>query len=76
MTEDSGITAEELSKCKEANEELKEENAHLREAAGAFGELAERLNTVLRDRRRHLDPDRRATNRSRVDRRRSHSLTS
>ena len=62
--------ADDLSKCLEANDELREENAHLRNAAGAFGELAERLNTILReDRRNHLQPDRRATDRHEGDRR-------
>ena len=70
MDEHMTDPVEELEKCKESNEELKEENQHLRLAAGAFGELAERLNTVLRDdRRQHLKPDRRAVQRCGSDRR-------
>lgn len=70
MEEHTDDPVEELAKCKESNEELREENSHLRQAAGVFGELAERLNTVLReDRRQHLQPDRRAVARAGSDRR-------
>lgn len=48
MSDRTDPESDELSRCQEANEELKEENVHLRDAAGAFGELAERLNAVLR----------------------------
>lgn len=41
-----------LEACREAVERLEEENEHLREAAGAFGQLAERLNQILQDERR------------------------
>jgi hypothetical protein len=37
-----------LAKCEEAVEQLKEENAQLRESAQAFGDLAERLNAKTR----------------------------
>jgi hypothetical protein len=61
---------EELDRCLEVNDALREENSHLREAAGTFGELAERLNTILReDRRDHLVGDRRAVARAEPDRR-------
>jgi len=62
MTDQTEPDSDELSRCREANEELKEENDHLRDAAGAFGELAERLNAVLRADRRQ-EPDRRAQER-------------
>ena len=35
---------QELERCEETVEELKEENAQLRESAQSFGDLAERLN--------------------------------
>ena len=37
-----------LAKCEETVEQLKQENAELRKAAQAFGELAERLNNNRR----------------------------
>jgi predicted RNase H-like nuclease (RuvC/YqgF family) len=44
-TEKDGRNVEnELEQCEEKVEELKEENAQLRESAQAFGDLAERLN--------------------------------
>jgi hypothetical protein len=39
---------EALTKCEEKVEELKEENAQLRNAAETFGDLAERLNAGQR----------------------------
>ena len=39
---------EALTKCEEKVEELKEENAQLRNAAETFGDLAERLNASQR----------------------------
>ena len=39
---------EALAKCEEIVEQLKQENAELRKAAQAFGELAERLNNIRR----------------------------
>jgi len=42
-------TVEQLEQQKE---QLEEENGHLRQAAGAFGQLAERLSTELREQRR------------------------
>lgn len=70
MDEHTPDPMDELAKCQETNEELKEENDHLRQAAGAFGELAERLNSLIReDRRHHLQADRRAVPRYGGDRR-------
>jgi len=70
MGEQSDGTVYELIECQEANQQLKEENAHLREAADAFGGLAERLSAELReDRRRHPPRDRRAIQRHYADRR-------
>jgi hypothetical protein len=71
MTQQSPRGTSDLEQCLEAKEDLREENAQLRDAAAAFGALAERLNQELReDRRRHLQPDRRATRRETGDRRR------
>ncbi len=42
-------TVEQLEQQKE---QLEEENGQLRQAAGAFGQLAERLSTELREQRR------------------------
>jgi predicted RNase H-like nuclease (RuvC/YqgF family) len=39
---------EALTECEQKVEELKEENAQLRNAAETFGDLAERLNTSHR----------------------------
>lgn len=59
-----------LQVCIETVQRLEEENRHLRTAAGAFGQLAERLNQALRDERRsgserrkgqRVNNDRRAT---------------
>ena len=70
MSEHTTDPADELAKCQETNEELKEENDHLRQAAGAFGELAERLNSLIReDRRDRLQGDRRGVPRCSGDRR-------
>jgi predicted RNase H-like nuclease (RuvC/YqgF family) len=54
----------------EETAQLKEENHHLRQAAGAFGQLAERLNRTLREERRRSE-DRRRLARGTPDRRRS-----
>ena len=58
---------EELRECQdtvqhleEEKATLKEENRHLRQAAGVFGQLAERLNVTLRDERRKMEDRRRA----------------
>jgi hypothetical protein len=40
-----------LKECTETVERLAEENDHLRRAAGAFGQLAERLNHALKEER-------------------------
>ena len=45
-----------LAKCEETVEELKEENAELRKASLAFGELAERLNKNRRPDAQGLEP--------------------
>ncbi|HEY1307987.1 MAG TPA: hypothetical protein VGF24_30750 [Vicinamibacterales bacterium] len=45
-----------VEKLEQQKADLEEENRHLRQAAGAFGQLAERLNISLRrERRRTLD---------------------
>ena len=62
---------DELARCEEEVRELKEENQHLRQAADAFGALADRLNSSLREERRKGEPDRRNTVRSQPDRRQS-----
>ena len=59
----SDETKKNLDECQEAVEKLQEvqkeleaENEHLREAADTFGDLAERLNTALKERREPADP--------------------
>jgi hypothetical protein len=59
---------DELQRCRRIIEELQlqkeqleEENRYLRQAAGAFGQLAERLNKSLRRERQQAEPDRAAT---------------
>ena len=59
----SDETKKDLDECMEAVEKLQEvkkeleaENEHLREAADTFGDLAERLNTALKERREPADP--------------------
>jgi hypothetical protein len=66
---------DELETCQKTVEQLeeerallREENHHLRQAAGAFGRLAERLNLTLRDERRKSE-DRRRLHRGTPDRR-------
>jgi hypothetical protein len=56
---------DELERCRQTIEELEqqkeqleEENGYLRQAAGAFGQLAERLNRSLRRERQQGAPDR------------------
>lgn len=63
-----GETDEELEACKENVQRLEEENDQLRQAAGAFGQLAERLSHSLREERR-IGDERRAMNRPSGDRR-------
>ncbi len=41
-----------LAACMETVQRLEEENDQLRKAAGAFGQLAERLNHTLQEERR------------------------
>ncbi len=62
-----GKTNEELEACKENVQRLEEENDQLRQAAGTFGQLAERLSHSLRERR--IGDERRAMNRLSTDRR-------
>lgn len=64
---------DDLQRCQAELRELKDENRHLREAASAFGHLAERLNGQLQAERRRREPDRRADARSSADRRGSTS---
>jgi hypothetical protein len=45
---DDEEAVEALAQCEETVEQLKEENAQLRESAQTFGDLAERLNTKQR----------------------------
>jgi hypothetical protein len=61
---------DELTKCHEEVRALTEENQQLREAASAFGSLAERLNGELRQERRTRETDRRHAPRPTEDRRR------
>jgi hypothetical protein len=58
-----------LTACMETVQRLEEENDQLRKAAGAFGQLAERLNHTLREERRN-GTDRRRGARMAEDRRR------
>jgi hypothetical protein len=58
----------ELELCQENVARLERENEHLRVSAGAFGQLAERLNEALRDERRALG-DRRSAQRATPSRR-------
>jgi len=60
---------EEKTHLVEEKTHLKEENRHLRQAAGAFGQLAERLNVTLREERRRQAEDRRTNQRATPDRR-------
>ncbi len=57
---DGKQTEDALAKCEESVEDLKAENAELRNAAQTFGDLAERLNT-----KQHLGNDKRRAPRRR-----------
>ena len=46
---------ETVEKLQEVKKELEAENEHLREAADTFGDLAERLNTALKEQRESPD---------------------
>ena len=59
-----------IEHLEEEKKQLEEENIHLRQAAGAFGQLAERLNRTLREERRRSE-DRRRVGRGSPDRRRN-----
>ncbi len=43
-----------LERCRETRERLERENRQLRRVADAFGHLAERMNHLVRQRRRDL----------------------
>ena len=60
---------DELARCKAEVRELKEENQQLRQASDAFGALADRLNSSLREERRKGETDRRSAVRSQPNRR-------
>lgn len=60
---------DDLQKCQSELRALKDENRQLREAATAFGHLAERLNGQLQAERRIHEADRRVAPRSSADRR-------
>lgn len=60
---------DDLQKCQSELRVLKDENRQLREAASAFGHLAERLNGQLQAERRTREIDRRTGPRSPADRR-------
>jgi hypothetical protein len=62
--------ADPLAACIETVHRLEEENDQLRKAAGAFGQLAERLNETLQQDRRN-GTDRRLGSRVTDDRRAS-----
>jgi cell division septum initiation protein DivIVA len=47
---------EAVEKLQEVKKELEAENEHLREAADTFGDLAERLNNALKERRGSAEP--------------------
>ena len=51
MDDEPKETEEALAECEETVEELKEENAQLRESAQTFGDLAERLSAQQRSAR-------------------------
>jgi hypothetical protein len=57
-----------LEDCIETVHRLEEENEHLRKSAGAFGQLAERLNRTLQEERR-TGAERRVSIRPASDRR-------
>ncbi|HEY7059640.1 MAG TPA: hypothetical protein VH458_24055 [Vicinamibacterales bacterium] len=67
--EDLRECQETVEKLEQQKADLEEENRHLRQAAGAFGQLAERLNVSLRQERRRALLDRRHEPRAAADRR-------
>lgn len=67
------MSGDELTRCQEELQTLREENQHLREAANAFGALAERLNDQLETERRGPSGERRRELRDTPDRRKVHS---
>lgn len=70
MAQDQETFHHQLEDCQETVRHLEEENHELREAAGTFGQLAERLNSALREERRQSAADRRSVRRNYGDRRR------
>jgi len=66
MTDQDGQDS--LQACIETVQRLEEENKHLRTAAGAFGQLAERLNQTLQEERR-TGAERRSPQRTNNERR-------
>jgi hypothetical protein len=60
--------SDQLAACMETVQRLEEENDQLRKAAGAFGQLAERLNRTLQEERR-TGAERRLASRITQDRR-------
>jgi predicted RNase H-like nuclease (RuvC/YqgF family) len=71
MAEQRDTSTRRLEACEETVRHLEEENRELRDAAGTFGQLAERLNSALRKERREAVGDRRRTDRYDADRRQS-----
>jgi hypothetical protein len=70
MTDDEDTDP--LAKCIETVHRLEEENTELRKAAGAFGQLAERLNQTLQEERRQRGERRQETRPSDDRRAQSH----
>jgi hypothetical protein len=64
----NGDQRDPLEDCMETVHHLKEENEALRKSAGAFGQLAERLNRTLQEERR-TEAERRVGIRPASDRR-------
>jgi hypothetical protein len=46
--------SQKLERCRETRERLERENRRLRRVADAFGELAERMNHAVRQRRQEM----------------------
>ncbi|MEO8522542.1 MAG: hypothetical protein ABI603_14330 [Acidobacteriota bacterium] len=65
-----GENQDPLEACRETVHRLEEENDQLRQSAGAFGQLAERLNQTLREKRR-LGSERRQAPRPSTERRKA-----
>jgi hypothetical protein len=63
------MNGDDLSRCKDELEALREENRALRDASTSFGDLAERLSERLGQERRQNTADRRRVERGSPDRR-------